>query len=223
VLKRQCDTCEGLYPASGRVACKCRCGQCKGPLNRKHAAQEFCTPNCRLKAFRKREASKNVAALTSSESNEWYTPAPYIEAARRTLGGFDLDPASCEQANATIQAARYFTEADDGLKQEWKGRIWLNPPYGRLAGGFVARLAGQYAAGNVSAAVVLVASSATSTSWFRPLWDGALCFTDHRINFNGVKGNTTGSIFAYLGPDRGAFQAEFAQFGTVVTRYERPA
>jgi ParB family chromosome partitioning protein len=159
-----------------------------------------------------------VAALTSSETNEWYTPALYVEAARRVLGGIDLDPASCAEANVIIQAARFYTESDDGLRQAWKGRVWLNPPYGRRASSFVAHLASQYTAGNITAAVVLVASSATSTTWFRPLSDGALCFTDHRINFNGVKGNTTGSIFAYLGSDREAFKAEFAQFGMVVAK-----
>lgn len=200
------------------MASRKKCATCKTPFEPVRSSGVYCSTKCRVAAYRKGLASKNVAALTSSESNEWYTPAPYIEAARRALGGFDLDPASCEEANRIIQAARYFTEQDDGLKQEWKGRVWLNPPYGRLAGGFIARLAEQYAAGNVVAAVTLIASSATSTSWFRPLWDGTLCFTDHRINFNGVKGNTTGSIFAYLGPEPGAFQDEFEQFGAVVTR-----
>lgn len=213
MTKRICARCE-------RYPCKCRCPECKGPLPESTTRRySYCSAKCRQAGFRKRLASKNVAALTSSDSNEWYTPARYIEAARRVLGGFDLDPASCETANAVVQAARYFTEEDDGLKQEWKGRVWMNPPYGRLAGAFVARLAQQYAAGNVSAAVTLLSSAATSTAWFQPMWDGALCFTDHRINFNGTKGNTTGSIFAYLGPDITAFAAEFSQFGTVVTRW----
>src|SRR5258707_5173730 len=36
--------------------------------------------SCRQAAHRKRLASRNVAALTSSDSNEWYTPPRYIEA-----------------------------------------------------------------------------------------------------------------------------------------------
>jgi len=179
---------------------------------------KYCSDRCRAADYRKRLAARNVTALTSSESNEWYTPALYVEAARRALGGFDLDPASSAEANAVIQAARYFTEQDDGLAHDWKGRVWLNPPYGRLAGSFIAKLASEYEAGHTTGAVTLIASSATSTTWFRPLWNGTLCFTDHRINFNGVKGNTTGSIFAYLGDDPGAFQAEFEQFGAVVMR-----
>src|SRR5512134_1699762 len=53
--------------------------------------------------------------------NEWYTPAPYVEAARACLGAIDLDPASSATAQATVRAARFFTRDDDGLKQEWRG------------------------------------------------------------------------------------------------------
>jgi len=222
MLKRQCDTCEGLYPDGGRAACKCRCGQCKEPLNRRHAAQEFCSPNCRLKAHRKREASKNTAAVTQSLTNEWYTPAEYIDAARRVMGAIDLDPASCEEANATVQAGQFYSEADPGLGHQWKGRVWLNPPYGRLAGEFVVNLAREYDAGRVTAAVTLVNAHCTDTSWFRPLWDHTLCFTHGRLNFGAGTasrgGSTHGSVFAYLGPDPAAFAAEFARYGAVVRR-----
>ena len=61
--------------------------------------------------------------------NEWYTPAPYVEAARACLGAIDLDPASSAAAQATVRAARFFTRDEDGLRHEWRGRIWLNPPY----------------------------------------------------------------------------------------------
>lgn len=198
-----------------------KCLQCRRPVESPGGGRPriYCSDACRQAAARKRESAKNVAALTQSKSNDWYTPVRYVEAARRVLGGIDLDPASCAEANQTVQAARYFTEADDGLAQEWKGRVWLNPPYGRMAGGFIARLASQYEAGHVSAAVTLVSASAPSTSWFQPLWNAVLCFTDHRIHFNGVKGNTTGSIFAYLGPHGDVFAEEFQQFGAVVIRW----
>lgn len=68
--------------------------------------------------------------LTSSASDEWYTPPEYIEFAHSVMGGIDLDPASNEIAQHWIRAARYFTINDNGLEMPWHGRVWLNPPYG---------------------------------------------------------------------------------------------
>ena len=160
--------------------------------------------------------------VVQSLTNEWYTPPVYLDAARAVLGGIDLDPASCAEANEMVAAARFFTEDDDSLYLDWHGRIWLNPPYGRIAGDFVSRLVDQHRAGNVTAAVALVNAHCTDTSWFQALWDHLLCFTDHRINFlNGTEersGSTHGSVFAYLGSDWDIFKAEFTQFGAVVQR-----
>lgn len=159
--------------------------------------------------------------IQQSLSNEHFTPRKYIDAARVALGSIDLDPASCEEANTIVGATTYYTEAEDGLTQPWHGRVFLNPPYGRLAGEFVARFVDYYVARKVSAGIVLVNSHCTDTEWFQPLWDGLLCFTDHRINFygdEGRSGSTHGSVFAYFGPDRSLFEQAFAQFGAIIAR-----
>jgi ParB family chromosome partitioning protein len=168
-----------------------------------------------------------MASLDDSElvqqslSNEHYTPAKYIEAARTVLGEIDLDPASCALANKTVKAAEFFAEEHNGLEREWRGRVWLNPPYGRLVGDFISKLMAEMGAGRVSAAVVLVNAHCTDTAWFQPLWDGWLCFTDHRINFTGDderSGSTHGSVFSYFGSRKTLFKKSFLRFGSVVGR-----
>ena len=169
-------------------------------------------------------AWKNLRAhlfISQSNSNEWYTPRHYVEAARAVMGGIDCDPASSAIAQGWIGATTYHTIEDDGLAHDWQGRIWLNPPWGRLTGNFIAKLETERRAGHVTEAVVLVNAHATDTQWFVPLWDGLLCFTDHRINYispgdDDGAGSTHGSIFVYFGPNGGAFIRTFSQWGTVV-------
>lgn len=220
---RICQRCQSVFDSEATPPCRCRCAKCNRRFGQSPTKpRDYCSGACRQAAYRKRAASKNSAAVTQSLTNEWYTPPIYIESARRVLGGFDLDPASCEEANVTVGAAQFYSEADPGLGHEWKGRVWLNPPYGRLAGDFVVNLAREYNAGHVTAAIALVNAHCTDTAWFRPLWDHALCFTYGRLNFAAGTaargGSTHGSVFAYLGPDPQAFAAEFAQYGAIVHR-----
>jgi len=171
------------------------------------------------------EQRKTVAQLiVSSNSNEWYTPPEYVEAARRVMGEIDLDPASCEEANKVIRAKRFYTAQDDGLQHDWPGRVWLNPPYGGLTAKFVNKLVEQYRAGITTEAILLVNAHATDTDWFQPLWDYVLCFTNHRINFYGPNGqrgsgSTHGSVFVYFGPKPKVFAKEFSRFGAIVRRW----
>ena len=72
-------------------------------------------------------------------SDEWYTPAEIIQ----SLGEFDLDPASSEEAYRQNRSAKHFyTVEEDGLNKDWHGRVWLNPPYSNpLIQQFLVRMA----------------------------------------------------------------------------------
>lgn len=60
------------------------------------------------------------------ESDDWYTPPAIFDALGLT---FDLDP--CSPGNAHwVPARKVFTIADDGLKQPWRGMVFMNPPFG---------------------------------------------------------------------------------------------
>ena len=65
------------------------------------------------------EAPKNVRGTKGGGENEWFTPDeppwPIITMARKVLGEIDLDPATHEEAQATVRATQYFTKEDDGL------------------------------------------------------------------------------------------------------------
>ena len=61
-------------------------------------------------------ATETLELVLSSESNEWYTPARYVDAARLTLGSIDLDPASCEAANKIVKAKTFYSKDRDGLE-----------------------------------------------------------------------------------------------------------
>ena len=67
-----------------------------------------------------------------SNSVEHYTPVDVVEAAREVLGAIDLDPASCEEAQKVVRAARWIGLPDDGLAAHstWAGRTFCNPPGG---------------------------------------------------------------------------------------------
>lgn len=169
-----------------------------------------------------REAVKAHVAHNSG-NNEWYTPAGYIEAARRVMGAIDVDPASSAIANERVGASTYFTEEDDGLTQEWKGRVWMNPPYAQpLISQFSDALAEKLLSGEVKEACVLV-NNATDTGWFHRLASvsSAICFPKGRIRFIDPEGNPSGAplqgqAVLYLGDNTDAFSEEFAGFGFVV-------
>ena len=165
----------------------------------------------------------NGELLKQSDQNDWRTPRKYLEAARKVMGGIDIDPASGPEANKTVKAKKYYTEKDNGLKKPWKGTLWLNPPYGGEARAFVDRVVSEYQVGNVTAAILLLNSHGTETKWFQQLFDYPICFVSGRINFGGPSRTVTsvathGSVLVYLGEDIDGFKSVFKQFGPIVRK-----
>jgi len=98
------------------------------------------------------------------------------------MGEIDTDPASCALANETVGAKVFYALDADGLKQEWHGRVWLNPPYAQPAiSKFGAKLIGESTAGMVTDAILL--NSATDAAWFQKAasWASAICLPARRI------------------------------------------
>ena len=100
-------------------------------------------------------------------TNEWHTPPWIIEA----LGPFDDDPA--------------MPGMSDGLSRDWRGFVWLNPPYGPECGKWVGKLADH----NNGIALTF---ARTETKWFvEQVWKraGRVLFFYGRLHFlkNGME------------------------------------
>lgn len=164
----------------------------------------------------------------NSGENEWYTPAEYIEAAREAMRQIDLDPASSAEANTIVKAGAFYTGSDDGLSREWRGMVWMNPPYsGGLIGPFCEKLVEHVQAGDVPAACVLV-NNATETEWFQRLiaHSAAVCLLNRRVRYwhpgRGSKTPLQGQAIVYFGAEPGRFADAFDTLGTVLLPARTP-
>lgn len=166
-------------------------------------------------------------ASEGRDSDSWFTPARYLNAARLALGGWiDLDPYSSAEANEAVRARYYYTaDRPAPAAEEWPecDTAWMNPPYsGKLVLEACQKFVAAFRAGRFKEGIVLV-NNATETRFFRLLMfeARAVCFTDHRIAFEAIdgkriSGNPRAQVFFYFGKDATRFEECFEQFGTVL-------
>lgn len=157
----------------------------------------------------------------NSGNNEWYTPAKYVELARKVLGVIDVDPASCDYANKTIKAKTYYTIDNNGLDKQWNGKVWMNPPYSAdLVQKFTDKMVSEFESGNTNEAIVLV-NNATETQWFNNMIQdaSAVAFPKGRIRYESTSRemNTPiqGQAFIYFGDNKNKFCDVFKEIGWV--------
>jgi hypothetical protein len=167
----------------------------------------------------KAKVKAHVRGTFGTGDNEWYTPQEHIERARAVLGGIDLDPASSAVAQKAVRAGAFYDEQRDGLKQQWGGKVWMNPPYAQpLIGQFMAKLCEEYTAGRVKSAITLT-HNYTDTKWFQDSVQvaSAVCFPRGRIRFVSSSGDlaspTQGQAFLYFGADASGFLSSFSEIG----------
>jgi hypothetical protein len=163
-----------------------------------------------------------VRGTQGTGDTEWFTPAEWLELVRTVLGVIDVDPASNLQAQQTVGAGRFFTRDDDGLTKEWRGTVWLNPPYAQpLISQFADKLIAELDNGNTTHAIVLT-HNYTDTAWFQKLAAraDAICFPKGRIRFEAPDGTlaspTQGQAFFYFGTAGSLFAETFRERGFVV-------
>jgi len=169
-------------------------------------------------------ASEFVHVSANTGQPEWYTPLEYIEAARKTMGTIDLDPASSKIADAKVKAAKFYTLKDDGLSKEWVGNVWLNPPYETQAIKlFAGKLITHLTDKSVKQAICLTNNS-TETTWGQSLLGRAtaVCFPAGRVRFldtslKPIGAPLQGQMICYFGSRNTIFVKEFTQFSEAAT------
>lgn len=131
--------------------------------------------------------SKAFSHEKTEGHDEWLTPKYITDA----LGPFDLDPCSPIK-RPWDTAASYYTQLDDGLTKDWRGRVWCNPPYGTETKKWLAKLA---AHGN---GIALIFSRTETSTFFPNVWHKAdsIFFFKGRLKFCDVHGVESGTAGA---------------------------
>jgi phage N-6-adenine-methyltransferase len=117
----------------------------------------------------------------SSETDLHATPMDFFKA-QNAKHGFDLDVCAIAE-NAKCE--RFFTPEMDGLKQDWTGVCWMNPPYGRTIKSWMQKA---YESSLTGAKVVCLVPARTDTAWWHDYaMKGEIEFIRGRLKFGDAK------------------------------------
>ena len=155
--------------------------------------------------------------LFSSATPEWYTPQHIVNAVIGMWVQIDLDPCSnsSDRDTANVPAADYWTKDDDGLAQEWHGRVYMNPPYGDEIAAWVERMVRAYENSEIAEAIALLPAR-TDTAWYQTLADYRMCFIRGRLKFSNSENSAPfPSVVVYLGTDVANFYDFFGKLGFI--------
>lgn len=128
-------------------------------------------------------AMGSMAVHFSSDTDLWATPQWFFDKLDAEFH-FELDVCATHE---NAKCRRYFTEAENGLLQEWEGTVWMNPPYGREIGEWIQKA---YESAQNGATVVCLIPSRTDTAWWHEYcMNGEIRFVRGRLRFGGVEDN----------------------------------
>lgn len=133
------------------------------------------------------------------KSVEWHTPPWIFEKLNLE---FDLDPCQPQEGISWIPVKQRYSLQDDGLKQKWFGRVWLNPPYETQTPAWLKLMHGHRNG-------IALVFSRTDCKWFHNYIAKAdsILFLKTRVKFVnslgfvGEKGAGSGSLLAAWGAE----------------------
>ena len=139
----------------------------------------------------------NTNLMFSSKTDLWETPQDLFNK-YDAIYHFETDVCALSE---NAKCNRFFTPEMDGLKQEWTGVCWCNPPYGRQIGRRVEKAVKSFAT------VVMLLPARTDTKWFHDwcLPYGKIEFLRGRLKFGGCENSAPFPSMVVV------FQADFEQ------------
>lgn len=121
----------------------------------------------------------NKEVMFSSKTDMWATPQDLFDKLNDEFH-FETDVCAIPE---NAKCCKYYTPDIDGLKQEWTGNCWCNPPYGREIGKWVKKAA------TSKAMTVMLIPARTDTKWFHDyIYNKAeIRFIKGRLKFGGAQ------------------------------------
>lgn len=117
----------------------------------------------------------------SSKSVVWETPMDFFDKYNRIFK-FETDVCALPD---NAKCSNFFTPEQDGLKQQWSGVCWMNPPYGREISAWMKKA---YESSLSGATVVCLVPARTDTRWWHDYaMKGEIEFIKGRLKFGGNK------------------------------------
>ena len=159
------------------------------------------------------------AAILPSQRTDWLTPQPVVDAVVRLYQGQpDLDPAG--HRDQLVPARRVVLLPEDGLEVPWRGKVYVNPPYGRGLRAWLAKGRDSFRADSDGTEVAMLVPAATGAEYFHDIVFGsatAVCLWRGRLAFVGGEGGAAfNSAVVYWGRRFLAFRDAFGPEGKVV-------
>lgn len=123
-------------------------------------------------------------ALFTSNTDMWATPQDVFDKLN-SIFSFETDVCALPE---NAKCANYYTPEMDGLKQEWNGVCWMNPPYGRGIGEWIKKA---YESAQNGATVVCLLPARVDTRWWHDYCAKAaeIYFVKGRLKFGNAKDN----------------------------------
>jgi site-specific DNA-methyltransferase (adenine-specific) len=163
-------------------------------------------------AVRAPEPAWKLAVHFTAERDDWPTPDCVLERVRR-VGEIGLDP--CAGARPFGAVCEYRADrGEDGLALSWRGKglTYVNPPYGRSIGAWVAQCS------EADECIALLPARPDTAWWHEGVVRAqAILFWRGRLTFVGAEAPAPfPSAVAYWGPRPGKFVEAFGDAGWLV-------